>query len=311
MSLFNCPECGKEISDTTKSCPNCGYKLKKSKFNTKILISIPIIILVFILSFYFIRNITTHKDYWDNNKWGTTYSEIESKYKDKIYDSDIIQDSLAISEEDVLKTKGLNRVINFSFTQNESLYSVLIIYDNNSTKSNNEIISVLKKSLSKDFGSYQKKDEFYKWSTDNSDITLYQANNGSLIVEYRFPENKDVTTLGEQKASKESKESIKNLVNSMISYVKDENNVKLDDSYKVVGLGKREFNGNIDTENFFGACWIYEDDEYFEKLYPIFEEMYGKPDEEYLNDSVSWKIDGCKVLLQNNNGRTYIYVKEL
>ena len=27
MSLIKCPECGKEISDTAKSCPNCGYKL--------------------------------------------------------------------------------------------------------------------------------------------------------------------------------------------------------------------------------------------------------------------------------------------
>lgn len=27
MALINCPECGKEISDTAKSCPNCGYPL--------------------------------------------------------------------------------------------------------------------------------------------------------------------------------------------------------------------------------------------------------------------------------------------
>ena len=28
MALIKCPECGKEISDTAKSCPNCGYSLK-------------------------------------------------------------------------------------------------------------------------------------------------------------------------------------------------------------------------------------------------------------------------------------------
>ena len=29
MSLINCAECGKEISDKAKSCPNCGFPLKK------------------------------------------------------------------------------------------------------------------------------------------------------------------------------------------------------------------------------------------------------------------------------------------
>ncbi|MDE6568442.1 MAG: zinc-ribbon domain-containing protein [Lachnospiraceae bacterium] len=31
MALFYCPECGKEVSDTAKFCPNCGYKLPKNK----------------------------------------------------------------------------------------------------------------------------------------------------------------------------------------------------------------------------------------------------------------------------------------
>lgn len=29
MALIKCPECGKEISDTAKQCPNCGYALKE------------------------------------------------------------------------------------------------------------------------------------------------------------------------------------------------------------------------------------------------------------------------------------------
>ena len=29
MALIKCPECGKEVSDTVKECPNCGFKLKK------------------------------------------------------------------------------------------------------------------------------------------------------------------------------------------------------------------------------------------------------------------------------------------
>ena len=29
MALINCPECDKEISDTIKKCPHCGFKIKK------------------------------------------------------------------------------------------------------------------------------------------------------------------------------------------------------------------------------------------------------------------------------------------
>lgn len=28
MALIKCPECGKEVSDTAKACPNCGYSMK-------------------------------------------------------------------------------------------------------------------------------------------------------------------------------------------------------------------------------------------------------------------------------------------
>lgn len=31
MSLMNCPECNKEMSDTIKKCPHCGFVIKKKK----------------------------------------------------------------------------------------------------------------------------------------------------------------------------------------------------------------------------------------------------------------------------------------
>ena len=31
MALINCPECGKKISDQAKTCPNCGFKIKRKK----------------------------------------------------------------------------------------------------------------------------------------------------------------------------------------------------------------------------------------------------------------------------------------
>ena len=34
MALINCPECKKEISDQTESCPHCGYPVKKIPAST-------------------------------------------------------------------------------------------------------------------------------------------------------------------------------------------------------------------------------------------------------------------------------------
>ncbi|MBQ6687186.1 MAG: zinc ribbon domain-containing protein [Bacilli bacterium] len=33
MALINCPECGKEVSDSAKNCIHCGYKLNDSSDN--------------------------------------------------------------------------------------------------------------------------------------------------------------------------------------------------------------------------------------------------------------------------------------
>ena len=31
MAMIKCPECGKEISDTAKTCTHCGVKLRRKK----------------------------------------------------------------------------------------------------------------------------------------------------------------------------------------------------------------------------------------------------------------------------------------
>jgi len=48
MALINCPECGKEISDTSKLCPNCGHKRKKTKKPMKYKKQIIVIAILFI-----------------------------------------------------------------------------------------------------------------------------------------------------------------------------------------------------------------------------------------------------------------------
>ncbi len=58
MALINCPECGKEISDTARKCPHCGYAVKSvfkdisTKKNTIIKISIAaisVIAMIFVI----------------------------------------------------------------------------------------------------------------------------------------------------------------------------------------------------------------------------------------------------------------------
>lgn len=40
MSMIKCPECGKEISDSAKACPNCGHPMKPKKSKLIIVIAI-------------------------------------------------------------------------------------------------------------------------------------------------------------------------------------------------------------------------------------------------------------------------------
>ena len=46
MALINCPECGHEISNTAKTCINCGYKLRQRKAISKKGICVLIVLLV-------------------------------------------------------------------------------------------------------------------------------------------------------------------------------------------------------------------------------------------------------------------------
>ena len=43
MALIKCPECGKEISDSISTCPNCGYVLKKKNKKAVLIIIVLVI----------------------------------------------------------------------------------------------------------------------------------------------------------------------------------------------------------------------------------------------------------------------------
>lgn len=51
MALIKCPECGKEVSDDAKACPNCGHALKPS-MAVPILLGISCLLAALVIAFF-------------------------------------------------------------------------------------------------------------------------------------------------------------------------------------------------------------------------------------------------------------------
>lgn len=54
MALVKCKECGKEISDSVKVCPNCGYKEKKQIDKNKMIICSAVLGIIIVITGVFI-----------------------------------------------------------------------------------------------------------------------------------------------------------------------------------------------------------------------------------------------------------------
>lgn len=62
MAIIQCPECGKEVSDKTKSCIHCGYPLtKKKNIPKKTIMLIVGIIIILLVAFAVIKVTAKHK----------------------------------------------------------------------------------------------------------------------------------------------------------------------------------------------------------------------------------------------------------
>lgn len=108
MVLVPCPECKKQISDTSDSCPQCGYKLtpeklaeikKKEKQNLKVG-SIGCLAILAILAILFVamgsldstktetrqEKIEKHFSSWDGSHYGLTKEIKKSMHDPKSYD---------------------------------------------------------------------------------------------------------------------------------------------------------------------------------------------------------------------------------
>lgn len=104
MALYNCPECGREISDTVKKCPHCGFSLKKNQkkkihVNKKLLsamivfcvIMVGCIVLVYILKPSDSEKILKYIESGKYEKANTIYQKVSgNSIKAKEIEDDII-----------------------------------------------------------------------------------------------------------------------------------------------------------------------------------------------------------------------------
>lgn len=102
MALIKCSECGKEISDTVKYCPNCGVEIKKqnsitdkAKIKNYIVIAVSIVLIIIAISLvtssefkYYLDNIDYYTEQYENARshssgfLGGSYASLASKWKD-------------------------------------------------------------------------------------------------------------------------------------------------------------------------------------------------------------------------------------
>jgi len=79
MALVKCPECGKEISDTAKSCPNCGYVFKK-KGTSKTIIRFVAVVAAIIVAVFAICTIRYYNNPFKRIKANNNYYALVMSY---------------------------------------------------------------------------------------------------------------------------------------------------------------------------------------------------------------------------------------
>lgn len=129
MAMIKCSECGQEISDKAKVCPNCGVKIKGK--NNKILIIIMVVLLIVILgSMYFIiHNKEDKKDTQKKNQDETETTDIIKEQEDKYeryVDIAINNTKKQLKHPDSI---NLNKVIVLYKIENDELITVDVAID--------------------------------------------------------------------------------------------------------------------------------------------------------------------------------------
>ena len=60
MALIKCEECGNEISENAKICPNCGAKnkIREKKDNIIIAVLVPLFLIIMLIGIFFLFLLT-------------------------------------------------------------------------------------------------------------------------------------------------------------------------------------------------------------------------------------------------------------
>ncbi len=180
MALIKCPECGKEISDTAKSCPNCGYRIKRPKNNVKrkLIIIGGAILIIIVVTLLIIQNGRYKEDSspFYTMESGTKMKEIHDLYRepDDIQNNDGSIDEV-YNNLQFLGSKGTLKIRYWSDSK-DIIYARWIIYakDYSEDSSYENAVETTKKFFDKIYGSAKQiSDTEFKWSS-TYDKTSYR-----------------------------------------------------------------------------------------------------------------------------------------
>ncbi len=215
MALIKCPECGKEISDTIKKCPNCGYKNKK-KLNKKKIVIICIISLVLLIggciSIITIKNNNTKQQ----EKLVQEYDSLIVETGAKIYVNGVLAQyysgGIADAWYDCIKSKycsDFNTSIKNYMSQNEK--GLTTLKDNKTEIENN--VQKLKSVPTNDYqDAYEKIVEFYGYysklvdcaTNPSGNYTTYISNYNNYSSDFKSAYNQLIVLIPEIKDYKET-----------------------------------------------------------------------------------------------------------
>lgn len=177
MALIECPECGQEISDKAKKCIHCGYELQAEKNKKRFFLIIGTVILfaIIFLGMKLFGNRNINVEYFDNNKWDTSYDNIKKKYGDDISESYLLDGALAMYKENFNGIEGIYTMIQFEFDKDGGLDTVLLMVSNSeSNMSDSEVYDLVIDGLNESYGDAKEVDYGLSWETDNSIIEAKQ-----------------------------------------------------------------------------------------------------------------------------------------
>ena len=183
MALIKCPECGQEISDKARICPNCRIELKKQKninINKKYAIMVGIFI-VCILIVFSVRNSQSNVFSEYTKYIGGTYENLPDGYEQGHFYDDLwyMEREIQKGENKFALTDGK---INYSYSENgfdaydakaDEIYSMSFSIRNSKITQSleNQYLKLLKKS----YGNY---DEVKK--LDNS-VQMYSYKDSEFL----------------------------------------------------------------------------------------------------------------------------------